>query len=245
MKRVLIVGATSAIAQAIGRRFAADGDRLFLVARNPQRLSQVAADLRARGAGMVATAVMDANELDAHGCMIAAAAAALDDIDIALVAYGTLPDQDQCQRQPEAALQTWHTNALGPMTLLAELANRFEARGAGTLAAISSVAGERGRKSNYVYGSAKAALSTYLEGLRHRLHGAGVHVLTIKPGLIDTPMTAAFRKGALWATPERVADDVYRAINRRRDVCYTPGFWAVVMLGIRCMPHWLFKRTNV
>jgi hypothetical protein len=131
------------------------------------------------------------------------------------------------------------------MALLTRLANLFEARRGGTLAVISSVAGERGRKTNYVYGSAKAALSTFLEGLRHRLHGSGVRVLTVKPGLVDTPMTREFEKGALWSTPERVGHDIYQAIRRRREVCYTPPFWGPVMFTIRAMPRWLFKRTDI
>jgi decaprenylphospho-beta-D-erythro-pentofuranosid-2-ulose 2-reductase len=245
MRKVLIVGATSAIAQATARRFAADGDALFLVGRDAARLADVVADLEARGAARVGSYVMDLDDVDAQAGMIDAAQAALDGLDTVLVAYGTLPDQAACQQQVDEASRAWHTNAISPMALLTLVANVLEARGGGTLAAISSVAGERGRKSNYVYGSAKAALSTFLEGLRHRLHGSGVHVLTVKPGLVDTPMTASFEKGALWSTPERVGADIYQAICRQRDVCYTPAFWAWVMLAIRAMPRWLFKRTSI
>jgi hypothetical protein len=245
MRKVLIVGATSAIAQATARRFAAEGDALFLVGRDGSRLEEVAEDLEARGAARVATFVMDADDLDAHAGMIDAAETELDGFDVALIAYGTLPDQSACQQQVALAVRAWHTNAVSPMALITRLIRRFESRRGGTLAVISSVAGDRGRKANYVYGSAKAALSTFLEGLRHRLHGSGVHVLTVKPGLVDTPMTASFDKGALWSTPERVAQDIHQAIRRRRDVCYTPPFWGFVMLGIRTMPRWLFKRTNL
>jgi len=245
VSKVLIVGATSAIAQGTARRFAADGDALFLVGRDAARLAEVAADLEARGASRVGSYVMDADNVDAHAGMIEAARNTLDGLDIALIAYGTLPDQAVCQQQVEQASRAWHTNAVSPMALLTRLANVLEAQGSGTLAAISSVAGERGRKTNYVYGSAKAALSTFLEGLRHRLHGSGVHVLTVKPGLVDTPMTASFEKGALWATPERVGEDIYKAIRRHREVCYTPAFWGFVMLAIRGMPRWLFKRTSI
>lgn len=244
MSRVLIVGATSAIAQATARRFAADGARLFLVGRDSDRLDQVAADLESRGAAKAATHVMDANDLDAHAPMIDAAESALDGLDIVLIAFGTLPDQPLCQRRVDDAVQAWRTNAESPMALLTLLAERFERQGSGTLAAISSVAGERGRKANYVYGAAKAALTQFLEGLRHRLHGSGVQVITIKPGLVDTPMTAAFEKGALWAAPDRVGADIYRAIRQGQEVCYTPRFWAVVMLVIRTLPRRLFKRMN-
>lgn len=244
MRKVLIVGASSAIAEATARRFAADGDTLFLVGRHGVRLEQVADDLRTRGAARVDTFVMDADDIAAHEGMITAAEATLGTIDTVLIAYGTLPDQAVCQREVEAALAAWHTNAASPMALLTRLANRLEASGRGTLAVISSVAGDRGRKTNYVYGSAKAALTTFLEGLRHRLHASGVSVLTIKPGLVDTPMTAAFQKGPLWSTPERVGQDIHRAILRGREELYTPGFWRFVMLVIRNLPRALFKRTN-
>ena len=244
MRKVLIVGATSAIARATARHFAADGDLLFLVGRDASRLADVALDLDARGAGKAATYVMDADDLDAHAGMIEAADVELGGLDTALIAYGTLPDQSTCTREVSAATGAWHTNAESPMALLTRLANLLESRGGGTLAVISSVAGDRGRKTNYVYGAAKAALSTFLEGLRHRLHGTGVHVLTIKPGLVDTPMTAAFEKGALWSTAERVGRDIYQAIQRRREVCYTPAYWRFVMLGIRAMPRSVFKRMN-
>lgn len=244
MRKVLVIGATSAIAEATARLFAADGDALFLVGRSAAHLEHVADDLRTRGAARVDTFVMDANDLSAHETMLTRAEDALGELDTVLIAYGTLPDQAACERDVDLALAAWQTNAASPMALLTRLANRLEARGHGTLAVISSVAGERGRKTNYVYGSAKAALTTFLEGLRHRLHGRGVHVLTIKPGLVDTPMTESFEKGVLWSTPERVARDIHRAIGRQREELYTPGFWRFVMLVIRNMPRWLFKRTN-
>lgn len=243
--RVLVVGATSAIAEAAARRFAADGDSLFLVARDADKLAAVADDLRVRGAREVGTHVMDADDLDAHAGMLDAAEAALGHIDTALIAYGTLPDQARCQDDVEAALAAWHTNAASVMALATRLANRLERRGTGTIAVLSSVAGDRGRQSNYVYGSAKAALSTFLEGLRHRLHASGVRVLTIKPGMVDTPMTAAFDKGPLWASPERVGRDIHKAVRRGTEVLYTPFFWRWIMLVITLLPRPLFKRTGL
>ena len=115
----------------------------------------------------------------------------------------------------------------------------------GAIAVVSSVAGERGRASNYVYGAAKAAVSTFAAGLRHRLHGRGIRVVTILPGFVDTPMTAAFAKGALWATPERVARDIERALERGNGVIYTPGFWRAIMWLIRAVPESLFVRTKL
>ena len=137
------------------------------------------------------------------------------------------------------------TNALSTISLLTIIANRFEANKDGTIAVISSVAGDRGRASNYVYGSAKACLNVYLQGLRHRLSGSGVNVLTVKPGFVDTPMTETFEKGPLWASPEQVAWDIRRAIARRRTVIYTPWFWRWIMLIIRLVPTPVFHRTKL
>lgn len=245
MRKIAIIGATSAIAEATARLFAADGDALFLVARNPQRLAAIAGDLRVRGASAAHTLEMDANAFERHATVLDRATEQLGGLDILLIAHGTLSDQAACERSARLTLAELNTNALSVISMLTEAANRFERQGAGTIAVISSVAGDRGRKSNYVYGTAKAAVSTFLEGLRHRLHEHGVHVLTIKPGMVDTPMTADFGKGMLWATPERVARDIHRAIKARRDVCYTPFFWWGIMRIIVLMPRRLFKRTGL
>lgn len=245
MRRILIVGATSAIAEATARHFARDGDALFLVGRRQARLPVIADDLRARGARNVGVHTMDINDLERHAAMIAAAEAALGGLDSVLIAHGTLPDQMQCQRDPRLTLRELNTNALGTIALLTALANRFERQGRGTLAVISSVAGDRGRQSNYVYGTAKAALDTFLEGLRQRLHKAGVRVLTIKPGFVDTPMTRDFEKNRLWATPERVGRRIHRAMTGGGDVVYTPFFWRFIMLIIRLVPERLFKMIRL
>lgn len=245
MNKILIVGATSAIAEATARRFAAGGDSLFLVARDTEKLTAVAEDLRVRGAREVVTRAMDADRLDDHGPMLDAAETTLGHLDVVMIAYGTLPDQARCQDSVEDSLAAWHTNAASPMALLTLVANRMERRGAGTIVAVSSVAGDRGRKSNYVYGSAKAALTTFLEGLRHRLHASGVRVVTVKPGMVDTPMTAAFPKGPLWARPEQVGRDIHKAVERGREVVYTPFFWRLIMLVVTTLPRPLFKRTDL
>jgi short-subunit dehydrogenase len=245
MKRILIIGATSAIAQAAARLWAARGDRLFLLGRDEARLQAIAADLKVRGAAMAAYARLDADDFDQHAGALDAAGAALGPIDIVLLAYGTLGDQRRCERDVRGALAQFDTNATSVLSLMSHLANRFEAQGHGTIAVISSVAGERGRQSNYVYGAAKSAVSTFAQGLRNRLHHAGVQVLTIKPGFVDTPMTAAFEKGPLWASPETVAACIDRAIARRRDVVYAPWFWAGIMAVIRMIPERLFKTLRL
>ena len=246
MRRILIIGATSAIAGAVARRYAVRSDALYLVARNAQRLQAIAADLTVRGATRVATATLDVSDFAAHAAIVDAAERELGGLDTVLIAHGTLSDQRACESSVEDLRREFDVNAVAAMSLLTLLANRFEQRKSGTLAVISSVAGDRGRQSNYVYGAAKAALSAFLGGLRQRLAKSNVDVLTIKPGFVDTPMTAAIaNKGALWAKPDRVAAGIVRAIDRRRSVVYLPGFWRGVMLVIRTIPEPLFKRLKL
>jgi short-subunit dehydrogenase len=245
MKNIVIVGATSAIAIACARRWATEKARLFLVARNGERLAQVAADLKARGASQVTTYQLDINQFDKHAAMLSQCAK-FGAPDIILVAPGTLPDQRTCQNDPAVAVKEFNTNAVSVIALLTPLANQLEAQKHGTLAVISSVAGDRGRPSNYLYGSAKAALSAFLEGLRARLFKAGVHVLTIKPGFVDTPMTTGLPlPGPLVATPDKVATDILKAIEKQHNILYTPWFWCGIMLIIRSLPQFLFKRASL
>ena len=245
MRKVLIIGASSAIAEACARRFAAQGDRLFITARQPTRLAALEADLATRGAERVAGAVLAVGDDSRYPALIEQASTALDGLDTVLIAHGNLPDQLACQQDLALTRRELEINALSVIALLTLLANRFEQQGHGTLAVIGSVAGDRGRQSNYVYGTAKAAVATFLQGLRNRLQPAGVRVLTIKPGFVDTPMTAAFPKGPLWASPERVADGIVRAMERGRNVVYLPGFWWAIMLLIRLIPETLFKRLRL
>ena len=246
MKKVLIIGATSAIAGACARLWAEQGAEIFLAARNPERLEQVAADLCVRGAAAVTCHCMDATDIGAHRAMLESCLVALQQIDIALIAHGTLPDQSTCEREVDVALREFASNGTSVIALLTCLANQFEAQRLGTLAVISSVAGDRGRPSNYLYGTAKAAVSTFCEGLRARLFKVGVHVIDIRPGFVDTPMTQGLPlPGALVASPERVAQVMVRGIERKVDVLYAPGFWRLIMLIIRSLPRPLFKRLSL
>jgi len=245
MRRVLIVGATSAIAEATARRLAAEGDELFLVARNMERLRSIADDLRLRYGARVETAAMEATDHAAHTGLTDRVTATLGGLDTVVIAHGTLPDQKACEASFEETLREIEVNALSVISLLTCLANHFEEQGRGSLVVISSVAGDRGRGSNYVYGSSKAAVSTFLAGLRNRLHRAGVHVMTVKPGFVDTPMTRDFPKGPLWASPDDIARGICRGIRRRRDVVYLPWFWRVIMRVIREIPEPVFKRLNL
>jgi decaprenylphospho-beta-D-erythro-pentofuranosid-2-ulose 2-reductase len=246
MKNILIVGATSAIATACARRWATEGANLFLVARNGERLQQVADDLVARGAKRAACFQLDINEVERHAAMLESCQAELGKIDIVLVAPGTLPDQAQCQDSAEVAMREFNTNVTSIIGLLTPIANLIEAQRGGTIAVISSVAGDRGRPSNYLYGSAKAALSAFCEGLNARLFKAGAHVVTIKPGFVATPMTQGLPlPGPLVATADKVAGDITRAIEKKKDVLYTPWFWSLIMLIIRSVPKFLFKRASL
>ncbi|QQS13153.1 MAG: SDR family oxidoreductase [Rhodospirillales bacterium] len=245
MANILVIGATSLIAEHCARLWAARGARLFLVARDAGKLAAVAADLRVRGAE-VATAVLDADHLDRHAATLDAAAAWLDGIDIALIAHGVLSDQKACEASVSATLASLTTNGISVVAMATDLANRMEARGRGTLAVISSVAGDRGRRKNYVYGSSKALISAFLQGLRNRLASKGVHVLTIKPGPVDTPMGANVPdKGPLWARPDKVAAGIVAAIDRGRNVVYLPWFWWPVMRAVQSLPEAVFKRLKL
>lgn len=245
MRRVIILGATSAIAQETARCFASKGDKLFLVARNAARLETVAADLRTRGASQVEIEAFDLNDVDRHEALLDQAELRLGGLDTALVAHGTLSDQAACQIDFAKAEAEIRTNFLSAASLLTHLANRFEARRAGAIAVISSVAGDRGRQSNYVYGSAKAALTAFCSGLRNRLHPAGVTLVTVKPGFVDTPMTAHLPKGPLFASAQRVGRGIYKAVARRRNVVYLPGFWRPIMAIIRAIPELVFVRLKL
>lgn len=246
MKRVLIIGATSAIAIACARLWAVKGAEFFLVARDAEKLAQTAADLTGRGAKAVSVHQMDATDTAAHPAMLAQCMSVLGQIDIALIAHGTLPDQKACEQSVEVALAEFANNGTSVIALLTLLANQFETQRCGSLAVISSVAGDRGRPSNYLYGTAKAAVSTFCEGLRARLFKVGVHLVTIKPGFVDTPMTKGLPlPGPLVAKPEQVAERIVKGIENKANTLYTPGFWVLIMLIIRCIPQLVFKRLNL
>ncbi len=245
MQKILIAGATSAIAEATARLYAARGARLHLLGRNAVRLKDIADDLRVRGAVEVTTGILDMNDVAAHGAAIEQATAALGDIDVFLVAHGTLPDQTACEASVETTLREFATNGTSTIAFVAAIVPYMQERRAGTIAVISSVAGDRGRQSNYTYGAAKAAVSTFLSGLRQRMGPHGVNVLTIKPGFVDTPMTASFKKGALWAKPEAVAAGIQRAIDRGASEIYLPRFWWAIMFVIRHIPEFIFRRLKL
>ena len=246
MKKILIIGATSAIAESTARRYAKEGASLYLLARNEERLVSLTADLKIRGASSVTYALLDVNDRSRHEAVIKEVVKTLGTIDVALVAHGTLGDQKACEDDVERALLEFETNAVSTMALLTRLANLFEKQHGGTIAVISSVAGDRGRPSNYVYGTAKAAVTTFCEGLQARMFKSGVHVLIIKPGMVATPMTEGLSMPAiLVAEPDKIAADIVRAIEKKTDTLYTPWFWKYIMTGIIHLPSALFKKVNL
>jgi decaprenylphospho-beta-D-erythro-pentofuranosid-2-ulose 2-reductase len=243
MSRVLIFGATSAIAQEVARGFAMDGARFFLVARNETALADIAADLEVRGATEVVTRTLDLGDLALLDELCETARAALGGIDVALIAHGVLPDQAACEASGAAMLDVMRVNTQSPAALMTRLGNIMAAQGSGSLVVISSVAGDRGRPSNYIYGASKAFLSVMGEGMALAFAPKGVSVLVVKPGFVDTPMTSAFPKGPLWASAQAVGGDIVAAIKKgKRGVIYTPFWWRLIMLIIRFAPGFVVRR---
>lgn len=245
MKKILIFGATSVIAEECARIWSKRGDQIFLVGRNEERLNSISNDLNIRGALKTFTFIADLNQTTIHSTILEKAVMSMDGIDIVLVAHGTLSNQNECQNNVQQTILEIQTNGLSAISLLTVTANYFEKIKQGTIAVISSVAGDRGRASNYVYGSAKAMVSAFASGLRQRLFHSNVAVVTIKPGFVDTPMTAAFKKGFLWADPATVAIAIVNAIDKRKSEVYIPFFWKYIMICIKLLPNFLFLRIKL
>jgi len=243
---VLIVGASSGIGRAIASRWARAGSDLILAGRDLDDLSRTAADLRVRFGRQVDVVSFDAVAFDAHEsfwreCQLRAGGA----LDGLVMLHGNLPVQSEAQGDVQIARRAIDTNFTSAATVLTLAANDFEAQKRGFLCVFSSVAGDRGRQSNYVYGSAKAALTTFLQGLRNRLFKSGVAVITVKPGFVDTGMTWGLPGMFLVASPDQVAADVYRAVRKRKAEIYTPWFWRYIMRIIKTVPETVFKRMKM
>ena len=239
--KVLIIGAASAIAQETTRLFAKEEAELFLVARSQEKLNELEADLLVRGAKQVSGMAVDLCLLEQHQEIIDRAIATLKGLDGVLIAHGTLSNQTRCEQSIQETLGEFTTNCLSSISLLTILANYFEKQRTGCIAVISSVAGDRGRQSNYVYGAGKGALNIFLQGLRNRLSKSGVSVVTIKPGFVDTPMTAEIKKNPLFANASKVGGRIYQAMKKPEDIVYVPWFWSPIMTIIRTIPERVFK----
>ncbi len=243
-QRILIIGATSAIAEATARLYAARGDRLYLLARDTDHLTRIAADLATRGGANVEQAGLDVTDFDAQSERIAAAWNAFGGLDVALIAHGSGEHEREALHSVDILRRQFTINATATLALMAQLADRFKAQGHGTLAVISSVAGDRGRAANILYGSAKAAINAYASGQGQRLHKYGVKVVTLKPGWVDTPMTAGMKKNALFASRERVAKGIVHAIDKGKSIAYLPWFWRPIATLLRAIPATLFRRLR-
>jgi decaprenylphospho-beta-D-erythro-pentofuranosid-2-ulose 2-reductase len=239
--RVLIFGATSAIATQVARLYAARGGRLYLVGRNPDKLATLAATL---GQAVVGWRAADLDHTDAADALVQHGIAALDGLDVAIIAQGLLGDQLATERDYAEAERVIRTNFLSVVALLVPLANHLEQAGRGAIGVMSSVAGERGRPRNFTYGAAKGALNVYLQGLRTRLGPGGVGVHTFKLGPVDTPMTVDHRKTLVFARAEDVAAGIVTTIDRGRGEAYLPWFWRPIMAVVRSLPETALRRIR-
>ena len=242
---MLVIGATSAIAQEYVKLAAKFGHELFLVGRDTEKLKSIVGDVQVRFGLDIGFLSMDLDNLEEHKDMIAAARRKLGDIDEVLIAHGILPVQKDAAGDTKQTQQLFHTNLLSVISCINELLPYFKEQRAGKIAVITSVAGDRGRESNYIYGASKGALSAYLAGLGAQVINDGIHIIDIKPGFVDTPMTRNLKKGLLFATPSKVALDIYTAITKSKTVCYTPWFWYWIMLVIKSIPESLFRRLKL
>ena len=245
--RIVIVGATSSMAEHCARLWVAQSDvDLSLLGRDLNRTERVAADLRVRSPGSsvrtVSTHFTDPAAIQATVNALAAQGR----IDIVLIAHGSLPDQSQCESDLLACQEALTINGTSPVLFAEAFAQHMAQANHGTLAIIGSVAGDRGRKSNYVYGAAKGLVTRYAQGLQHRFAGTAVRVVLIKPGPTDTPMTAHLKQtGAQLASVEQVAADSVKAIARGQATVYTPKSWFIVMMVVRHLPSFIFNKLNI
>lgn len=243
---VVIFGASSAVAQALAAIHAGAGDDILLVARDGARLDMIADDLRVRGSKNVKCISADLSRVEHHSELIDQINSQYSNIAKYYFFYAIMPEQSESAGSWNTTFDVLNTNFLSVASLLTRIANKIEIERDRSIIVISSVAGDRGRQSNYVYGTSKGALNIFLQGLRNRLQKANCCVLTVKPGFIDTPMTKEIsKKGFLWASPERVADDIYKATLKKRDEIYTPWFWRYIMMIIKNVPERIFKRLSL
>jgi decaprenylphospho-beta-D-erythro-pentofuranosid-2-ulose 2-reductase len=245
MKKILILGAASAIAKEVAYNFARDGAHLYLVDLTQDRLEATMDDILARYETMISLDVMDATDFDRHEPLFKRAVEKMNGVDAVLIAHGTLANQEETQKSVERIVREFNINSLSVIAFASVAANYFEEKKEGLIAVISSVAGDRGRMSNYIYGAAKGGVTTFLQGLRNRLAHSGVNVLTIKPGMVDTPMTAQMPKSPLFAKPKDVGRSIYKAMIAKKDVVYVPGYWCLIMWVIIHLPEFIFKKMKL
>jgi decaprenylphospho-beta-D-erythro-pentofuranosid-2-ulose 2-reductase len=241
--KLVILGATSTIAQATARIFAMRGTPMLLVGRSESKLRILQTDLQARGSKQVEVLTAELGDPSTHEVVVAAADRLLPEYDGVLIAYGTLTDQDRAQWDAQYAVKELTVNFVSTASLMSLFSNRLLSRKNGCLAVITSVAGDRGRRANYVYGAAKGAVALFAQGLRSRLHVSGVRVVTIKPGPVKTPMTANMRQTRMFADPEVVGGDIFKMLSASHgEILYTLRRWKWIMIVVRLIPEFVFKR---
>lgn len=241
---VLVLGATSAIARAVSLELAKNGSDLFLAGRDLQELWKIASDAQVKYGVAVNVAVFDADDVFTHGQFVESIVQRTGGLGGVVYAIGDLGSQADIEKDPMLARAVMDRNYVGGVSVLLYLAKHFEELRSGFIVGISSVAGDRGRITNYVYGSAKAGFTTFLQGLRNRMNKVGVPVLTVKPGFVDTAMTFGKPGMFLVASPKSVASEIVQAIKKRKDVIYVPGFWRLMMFIIRHIPEKIFKKMK-
>lgn len=245
MKKVVIFGATSAIAIETAKQLLDKNCDLLLAARDSNKLSALVQDLKVRFNREVFQFAIDANDFDRHKEFFDFALRSLGEIDTLIIAHGTLPNQEAIQNNFTAIRKEFDTNAISVISIITFFTDYFIGKGSGNIAVISSVAGDRARQSNYIYGTAKGTVSLYLQGLRNRLYSKNINVLTVKPGFVDTPMTEDIPKNALFAKPESIAKGIIKAIEKKNNVVYLPFFWQFIMLIIKHIPEGIFKKLKL
>jgi short-subunit dehydrogenase len=247
-QRVLIIGATSAIAAEVARVYAARGARLHLLGRSPEKMQALCSALSGAAGGpgqsdrsLITSELADFAQLENALALVQRAHESMGGIDVALIAHGTLGDQLRSEETFSFAEAIFRDNLLSAVAFVLPLANLFEAQKRGTLGVITSVAGDRGRPRNYTYGAAKGALNIYLQGVRSRLYRAGAHVVTLKLGPVDTPMTVSHKKNALFAQPATVAESIVAALDDKQTEVYVPSFWSAIMPLVKHAPERVFQ----
>jgi len=245
VKKILIIGGVSAIASATALNFAKSGAELFLVDIKLSRLEEIQKHLQSLSGAKVEIAEFPLADVNCHHEIFDLALETLGEIDAILIAHGTLPDQAKIQNDNLEVAAQININFTSVVSLATVAADYFEQQGRGCIAAISSVAGDRGRQSNYIYGSAKGGISIFMQGLRNRLAKKNISVVTVKPGFVDTPMTAHLPKNPLYSSPETIGKAIYDAMIKGKNVAYVPGFWRFIMLIIKMIPESIFKRLSL
>ena len=242
---VLILGATSPIARAVADRYASEGQSICLAARDREEAELIASDLRIRHEVDCIARAFDACDFEEHDRFVEQTEQEVGPVDVALLAFGYMGDQEASQEDFERARQVIDVNYTGAASLCEAIAGPMSRRGRGSIVGITSVAGDRGRASNYFYGSAKGAFALYLQGLRNRLAARGVHVMTVKLGFVDTRMTFGMSTGLPVASPEEAGRAIVDAQHHRADILYYPRFWRGIMTVIKSIPERLFKHLSL